>query len=61
MALFAMAKGKPMGPDGILVDVFMHHWEIVKHDLVQVSLHFFRHHYWLRSLNHAFKTLVPKK
>lgn len=39
--LFRMPRGKALDPEGITVEISMHHWEVIKNDFLDVTLHFF--------------------
>lgn len=60
-SLFSMPQGKDTGPDNITVDILQHCWSMVKNNIIVVTLFFFQNYYMLRSLNHTFITVIPKK
>lgn len=61
IALASMPNGKAPGMDGITSEILVHHWSMVKNDMIAGILHFFGTRRMLRSLNLAILTLIPKK
>jgi len=59
-ALFQMNPDKAPGPDGFNANFFQKNWDIVKDDVVQAMLSFFRTGRLLKQVNHTFLILIPK-
>lgn len=55
-----MPKGKSLVLDGMIVEILVHNWQIIKDDMLQDVLHFFRNRRMLALLNHTFLVLIPK-
>jgi len=59
-ALFQMHLDKAPGPDGFNAFFFQRNWEMVKDNVVQSVLQFFKTRKILKHINHTFFTLIPK-
>lgn len=59
-AIFQLNPEKAPGPDGYNAHFFQSNWELVKEDVVQAVLSFFRSGRLLKQINHTFLTLIPK-
>lgn len=42
--LKGMSRGKSPVLDGMIVEILVHHWNIIKNDFLAAVLHFFRNH-----------------
>lgn len=60
-SLFAMPKGKALGLVSTPTDIYRYLWAVVKQDIRVVTLFFLCQCYILKSLNHTFMTLIPKR
>lgn len=56
-----MPRGKSPGTNGVAVEILVHHWEVIKEDILIAVLHFFNNRRMLRPLNPTFIVLIPKK
>lgn len=55
-----MSDDKSPGPDGFPTGFFKHNWNIVKEDMSEVILEFFKKGCLLREWNATFIMLIPK-
>ena len=60
-ALMGMNGDKAPGPDGFTVAFWQNCWEIVKEDVLDMFKEFHEQNSFIRSLNHTFLVLIPKK
>ncbi|RVW53840.1 LINE-1 reverse transcriptase-like [Vitis vinifera] len=60
-ALMRMNGDKAPGPDGFTVAFWQKCWEIVKEDVLDMFKEFHEQNSFIRSLNHTFLVLLPKK
>ena len=60
-ALMGMNGDKAPGPDGFTVAFWQRCWEIVKEDVLDMFKEFHEQNSFIRSLNHTFLVLLPKK
>ncbi|RVX01885.1 Transposon TX1 uncharacterized 149 kDa protein [Vitis vinifera] len=60
-ALMGMNGDKAPGPDGFTVAFWQSCWEIVKEDVLDMFKEFYDHNSFIKSLNHTFLVLIPKK
>nr|KAJ0197364.1 hypothetical protein LSAT_V11C700352090 [Lactuca sativa] len=59
-AIWACGNEKSPGPDGFSFKLIKRHWEIMKHDIVNMVKHFERHGDINRGCNASFISLIPK-
>ena len=59
-ALFSMDSNKTPGPDGFGAGFFKTYWPLLKSDLFNSVVEFFRTGKLLKEINHTFLTLIPK-
>ncbi|RVX23535.1 putative mitochondrial protein [Vitis vinifera] len=60
-ALMGMNGDKAPGPDGFTVAFWQSSWEIVKEDILGLFKEFHEQNSFIKSLNHTFLVLIPKK
>ena len=60
-ALMGMNGDKAPSPDGLTVAFWQRCWEIVKEDVLDMFKEFHEHNSFIKSLNHTFLVLLPKK
>ncbi|RVX23099.1 Transposon TX1 uncharacterized 149 kDa protein [Vitis vinifera] len=60
-ALMGMNGDKAPGPDGFTVAFWQNCWEIVKEDVLDMFKEFYDQNSFIKSLNHTFLVLIPKK
>ncbi|RVW50807.1 Transposon TX1 uncharacterized 149 kDa protein [Vitis vinifera] len=60
-ALMGMNGDKALGPDGFTVAFWQSSWEIVKEDILGLFKEFHEQNSFIKSLNHTFLVLIPKK
>ena len=60
-ALMGMNGDKAPGPDGFTIAFWQKCWEIVKEDVLDMFKEFHEQNSFIRSLNHTFLVLLPKK
>ena len=58
--LFSMDSNKTPGPDGFGAGLFKTYWSILKSDLFNNVVEFFRKGKLLKEINHTFLALIPK-
>ena len=56
-----MNGDKAPGPDGFTVAFWQSSWEIVKEDVLDMFKEFYDQNSFIKSLNHTFLVLIPKK
>ncbi|RVW93052.1 LINE-1 retrotransposable element ORF2 protein [Vitis vinifera] len=59
--LMGMNGDKAPGPDGFTIAFWQNSWEIVKEDLLGLFKEFHDQNSFIKSLNHTFLVLIPKK
>ncbi|RVW99510.1 putative ribonuclease H protein [Vitis vinifera] len=60
-ALMGMNGDKAPGPDGFIVAFWQNSWEIVKEDILGLFKEVHEQNSFIKSLNHTFLVLIPKK
>ncbi|RVX11718.1 Transposon TX1 uncharacterized 149 kDa protein [Vitis vinifera] len=60
-ALMGMNGDKALGLDGFTVAFWQNCWEIVKEDVLDMFKEFYDQNSFIKSLNHTFLVLIPKK
>ena len=60
-ALMGMNGDKAPGPDGFTMVFWQSCWEIVKEDILDLFKEFHEQNSFIKSLNHTFLVLLPKK
>lgn len=60
-ALMGMNGDKAPGPDGFTIAFWQRCWEIVKEDVMDMFKEFHEQKSFIKSLNHTFLVLLPKK
>ena len=55
-----MSDDKSLGSDGFLARFFKHNWKIMKEDVSEMILEFFKSGYLLKEWNATFIALIPK-
>ncbi|RVW55159.1 LINE-1 reverse transcriptase-like [Vitis vinifera] len=60
-ALMGMNGDKAPGPDGFTIAFWQNSWETVKEDLLGLFKEFHDQNSFIKSLNHTFLVLIPKK
>ncbi|RVW27451.1 Transposon TX1 uncharacterized 149 kDa protein [Vitis vinifera] len=60
-ALMGLNGDKAPGPDGFTVAFWQNCWEIVKEDVLDMFKEFYDQNSFIKSLNHTFLVLIPKK
>lgn len=58
-ALFSMPTNKAPGSNGITMEILQFHWEVIKKDIFDVIIFFFKQWYALKALNYTYITLIP--
>ena len=59
--LMGMNGDKAPGPDGFTMAFWQSCWEIVKEDILDLFKEFHEQNSFIKSLNHTFLVLIPKK
>lgn len=60
LTLFGMKKNTPPGPNGLTIEFYQMHWDLVKKNLLDLVVNFFRGRLSMTYFNSTFFMLVPK-